>query len=328
MMIIKRSKNNRSPVRFEKPIVQMTTIIEEIIPPNMLVFTVPPGIGDIAWPYSKVIDIAQKRPVGFKIANNEPKRALLFVDLLPYIKNLGYAEHGWPSPYLTTLPINTDLESLPNGNYSLFMNEYLEQGNRIEAIFPKQKTHFHYDLNISTEDKAIAKLILDNMQGYPKIAFYASSYAHRTDVGFWDHLEWVRFIKEVNKLYPNACFVAIGANYDNKTTIIYNFLREDKINVVSAVGLCNIGATFEILKNVNYFFSFPSGLATVSDTFQTPTLMFYWKNVSCNAGGTTDAFLNSYADPENVASGKHLNVFYTSVENALEIFKDKGMKFI
>ena len=48
------------------------------------------GIGDIAWVYSKLIDVAKQRPVSIGIEDHELRRASDFVDMLPHVKNLGY----------------------------------------------------------------------------------------------------------------------------------------------------------------------------------------------------------------------------------------------
>ncbi len=293
---------------------------------NELVFTVPPGIGDISWVYSKIIDIAKERPVSLMIENSPPPRSKPFVDLLPYVKNLGYAPPGIGSPHHEQR--ETDLAALPNGHYKLFVNEWLEQGIRIENIFPRQKTHYHYDLKISDQDKNLGSRMLDVwMKGHPKIGLYASNY-HHGPMGFWDYPEWAELASGIRDIYPNVCFVCIGAEYDKKTKLLYNHMKITGFNVLSAVGTYNIGATLELIRRLDYFFAFPSGLGIMADVLNIPCTMWYWKGCTGNWGGCMDTFINSYADPENVASRKHINLFYNTVQESLDVFAEFGIRWI
>jgi hypothetical protein len=291
-----------------------------------MIVTVPPGIGDISWVYSKILDVAKKKKIAFIIESSPPPRSKPFVDLLPHIENLGYTPNGWSIP--KHLPYNTDLSTLEDGYYKLFVNEWLEQGIKLADIFPNQSTHYHYDLKTSAEDKNQASIMADTwMQGYPKIGFYASNY-HHGPMGFWDYPEWVDFLEQIRKIYPDVCFVAIGAEYDRKSILTYEQLKLKGFNVWSAIGTFNIGATIELIRKLNYFFAFPSGLGIMADVVDTPCTMWYWKGCTGAWGGCMDTFINSYADPKNVESKRHINLLYNTVSESIEYFKSHGMQWI
>ena len=81
---------------------------------------------------------------------------------------------------------------------------------------------------------------------------------------------------------------------------------------------CHIGTTIEVLRRLDYFLAYPSGLGILCDVVDTPCLMFYWPNFH-------DAFLNTYADPANVASGRHLNLLFDTPAKALATYARKGL---
>jgi hypothetical protein len=93
------------------------------------------------------------------------------------------------------------------------------------------------------------------------------------------------------------------------------------VQVINAIGL-NIGATFWLLAQLDYFFAFPSGLGILADVVNTPCMMWYWSNIQ------NPKFLDCYADPENVASWRHINLPYNTVEQSLLVFDTQGMRHI
>ena len=283
------------------------------IQPDDLIFEVPPGIGDISWVYSKLHLLPRK--IGFRILTIGTNRALPFVNLLPGIDNLGYGNkyrenENWLDP-------NVDLSQLPAGTYKLMLNPSLESGMKLADAFPKQETNYHYPINTTQRHKTQAKHILDSLHGWPKIGFYCSSHVNAV----WQINEWIQFLTYLNNMFPELGLVAIGASYDDLTEEVYEMALKMGFNIVSAVGDCEIGATIEILKKLDYFVAYPSGLAILADVVDTPCLMFYWKNYH-------DKFLDTYADPINISTGRHLNRLFCSVEEATQIFAEKSVPWI
>jgi ADP-heptose:LPS heptosyltransferase len=288
----------------------------------MLELSVPPGIGDISWVYSKVADLAKEREIGFRICSNPPKRSSDYVDLLPNIKNLGYTGGHFPDIKGRLLTKEENIADLPDGQYAVFLNNMLEQGAKLADIFPSMPTKYHYEMNVPDRCKIAAAEYLSSMDGTPKIGFYASSNAHRSEFQFWTPGEWAIFVGTVASMYPKASLIAIGASYDDRSYETYGVLKHNGANVTSVLGQTDIGTTLEIIRGLDFFFAFPSGLGILADVIDTPCQMWYWP------GKITERFINSYADPKNVESGRHANLFYCSMSDSLNFFMKNGMKWI
>ena len=291
-----------------------------------LVFCVPPGIGDISWIYSKVSHMARKgnRRVEFKPAPDLPSRADSYVKLLPGIEFTG---SGYPYGLMINklLPTDTDLESLPDGEYMIGLNLHLEQGKFLHDAFPKQPTDYHYSLNLPPFSKAVE--ILSRVPGdLARIGFYCSSHIHRPELGFWSAEEWVAFLKMVKAKIPNSVFVAVGAPYDDKTKIVAERVRKSVDRNILVFMNQGMGDTLNAVKSLHYFFAFPSGLGILADVVDVPCMMWFWGNV--RGMEHMKDFFGKYADPKNVESGRHLNVPYVGVGPSFDVFLDKGIKWL
>lgn len=290
-----------------------------------LTFEVPPGLGDITWCYQKIFDLlGPERNVSFKICGDKPHRGSDFVDTLPGITNLGYGRS-----YVLTkreiVPYKSDLSKLDSGTYAISLNPWLEAGRQIDKAYPFQKAKYHFQTRITPEqfDRAECFLNLASGEGF-KIGFYCSSYAHRKDLGFWSVDEWVHFLKMIQDLYPTAKFVALGAKYDDRTFDVYTRAVLAGLNVTSTLGIANVAVTKQIIAGLDYFFAFPSGLGIIADVVDTPCTMWYWSNLIPE----NEKFPNSYADPINVESGRHINLPYLKVLPSIDYFVKHGAQHV
>lgn len=284
----------------------------------MLEFFVPPGIGDISWLYSKLTQLARERRIGFRIGASSVNRSGPFVDLLPDIVNLGYGDHLYPYPHLSP---DEDLSRLDDGVYGICANPYLEAGRKLQAIYSWQPTDYHYPLRISDAERQQAASFIDERHGRPRIGLYASSSMHRGEWSFWEVHDWLVFVQMLSSRYPEAAFYVIGAEYDDRTMLIAGEMARLKWNVANGVGRFGIGATIEVIRRLDYFFSFPSGLGILADVVNTPCLMWYprWNK---------DLFIDTYADPVNVDLGRHLNQLYVEPNEAFCYFLARGEKWL
>lgn len=292
-------------------------------PLNLVVF---PGIGDISWVYSKLGDLLEERDIRISIYNCGPQRGEQFLRLLPGITPQGYIQ----APFTNYLPMDADLRTLNEGPHNIIVNPFIEQGHRIETVWPKQTIDYHYPLQISDSNKEEAKDILLDAEDKKVFAFYATSYNHRSENGFWSVDNWTKFLLGAEQIYGNkVAFLALGAGYDKKTFDVAENLRGKGAKILNLVGQTDMGVTLELIRLSAYMFSFPSGLGVLSDVLDTPGMMWYWKDTVAGIwGGTCNGFLNQYADPKNVESGRHLNMFFNEPEEALKIFEERGLKWI
>jgi hypothetical protein len=268
--------------------------------------------------------ITPDRDIKFKICGDLPHRGSDFVDLLPGITNLGYGR-SYMVTKNTLLPPDFDLESLESGTHQICLNPYLESGRKLGDTF--QQTDYHFKLNITNAQIAKAnkfiQLARSGEDTHPVIGFYCSSYAHRGDLGFWSVSEWMLFLKMIQDILPTATFVALGAKYDDRTFEVYTKAIQSGMNVTSALGTADVGTTIHLIKRLDYFFAFPSGLGILADVVDTPCMMWYWSNlIPANQG-----FLDSYADPVNVLSKRHINLPYIKVLPSVDVFVEHGLKY-
>lgn len=283
-----------------------------------LVFYVPPGIGDFSAMYAKLCNI--DRPIAIRASMDQPMRISPFLDLLPKIQNAGYASHGALASVQNTLPPGTDLRSLPDGDYFLSINHWLEEGNRLEKWVPGPTT-FHYNFAIPSEDGIHAKLRLEPTKDAPLIGVYTSAYGNSRHWGFWDWQLWRDFLAEISECVPKeTCFVFIGAEYDLAISeVIHKWMQEYKFNSLYLVGETEIGATIEIIRRLDYLFSFPSGIGFLADVVNTPNTMWFPKLLN--------PMRYTFIDPVNIDNGKTVHNLFTNPEDAVFEFKEgSGLK--
>lgn len=280
---------------------------------------VPSGIGDISWVYSKVLDVAKVRDVSFSIAASHLYRAEGFVKMLPHVEYVGPGGHVWP---YQILDMDTDLSKLDDGVYGICANPFLESGIKLSDIHPHQPTHYHYPLNIPAWCSLEASKFVTSDQ--PRIGIYTSSYqqhAIESHKSLWCVDEWLIFLTKLESLYPDATFYFLGAEYDDKCVELAKEAACLKFKTASGVGRFKIGTTIEIIKRLDYFFAFPSGLGILADVVDTPCMMWYYR-------WDKDGFLDSYADPVTIAAGKHLNLLFASPDESFKLFCEKGRKWL
>lgn len=286
-------------------------------------FIVPPGIGDSGWIYSKLEKLATQRKITFLPNNDPPHRGLPFVRLMPNILAPHYADEPYHESMQHALdPLTTDLASLPDGTYRLTLNPHLEAGHRLEQAFPKQPTNFHYELKLPAPGPLESQL--DNPSRL-LIGFYCSSYAHRSDILFWEPAAWVRFLGLVRAALGPCIFVAIGAKYDDRTAEVVPALREKGHDVLAFLDQ-DIGITFNLMKKLHYFFAFPSGLGIMADVLRVPAMMWFWGNLP--GWEPVRGIFTSYADQARLDSGAHIVAPYDGPEASIKLFLERGLAHV
>jgi len=108
----------------------------------MKTFKVCTGIGDNIWLFQKLLNTEEKYK--FLIPKTEPQRGKQVFDLLPQIGTAEYANVSNKDAIEKTVSVNnTNFAAIPSGrDYFLSFNRQLEQGTRIENIFPDLETSY------------------------------------------------------------------------------------------------------------------------------------------------------------------------------------------
>lgn len=256
-----------------------------------------PGLGDTVWLMMKLINQPEK--FHWKIGDGPPQRGHQLFELLPqltesfeYVPKMGYNKVRRNS-------YNGSWATAPQKMY-LEANSHLEAGKRIEGFLPDLATSYILPYVTSDDSKLLAQAILpEDHPAFPitqTIGIYTSAYSNARQWGGWGAKEWVeliRLIKSHNKAYK---FVIIGAEYDvGIPEAIRGELPQDWY--IDTVGQ-PLPVVVEILKRLDCFIGFPSGLSIINETLGArQTVMFYPKHLQ--------DLINAWPDPERIESGRY-----------------------
>ena len=274
-------------------------------------FGVPSGIGDISWLYSKLVNL--KSSFALEICGNLPRRSKEFAEILPKVENSFYEDFSYRETFVVSdkgISPSTDLEILPPGKYYLSANRFLESGNKLERFLPFLPINYRYEINTQG-----AKDFLEGLNP-PFVGVYCSKYEnYKNEWKFLSADEWGVLLKIIYSLFP-CTFVFIGASFDvGLGDEVFNKLNLPAINLI---GKTHIKDIVFMMKKFSYLFAYPSGIGVLGDVVDIPTMHFL-------PTPRLDNLKDTYADPKNIESGKHLNVMFTSVKNVIDIFTLKGL---
>lgn len=285
-----------------------------------LTFYVPPGIGDFSAMYAKLCNIDRK--IIIRASNDSPNRLSPFLDILPKIANGGYAAHGANTAVDQTLLPGTDLKSLEDGDYFLGINSWLERGGKVDEWLPGEIS-YHYPMrNVLGEIEAKAFLTANIPEGCPVIGVYCSAYGNARHWGFWTYEQWREFLTKIVALAPpDTHYVLIGAEYDVQIAeLVHGWMESVGIKSHLTLGRFEIGTTIEIIRQLDYFFVFPSGLGFLADVVDTPHTMWFPEHLS--------PMMGTFVDPVNYKSGQSKHALFASPEVAFGSFAVSSAEFL
>lgn len=167
------------------------------------------------------------------------------------------------------------------------VNTYLENGKRLETVFPNLKCNYNLDWEITEEDKKIVEKIIDNKK---IILIYSSSYKNngpsaqtRKHLGFsnWSPDSWVELVEKLlSNIDNNTKIIWVGAKYDFDLSkyVMSKLVSERKSEIMHLQDLPS-GIFIPLLKKSKCFISFQSGLSCISLVEQIPTAMFWFDHL-------------------------------------------------
>lgn len=232
---------------------------------------VPSGIGDVSWLYSK---LKFAEPLQWEIADGWPYRTKPFLDLLPGIAGVEYGnfvysdiilaesifENGngfWPHKWTDVGPGRTMIE----------VNRHLEAGRRLEDWLPDLPVDFHYPIRGSEAEALRAKNLLAGSEG-PIWGVSAASYRGSEAWNTWGYAQWREFLKWFRD-YAGGRIFLLGGFWDDLTSS----LAED--GYPDLVGKTSIGCTVEILRRLDGYIGFSSGLGVIMTVLGRKTFMMW-----------------------------------------------------
>ena len=230
----------------------------------MRLISMPPGIGDGLWVVQKIINTKEKFVI--RIPNGQPQRGKAVWDLLPQITESSYYDNlrFREVKYRNHAASYVFWKDIKEKEIFLEANTHVEAGKRIEGFLPDLPTSFQLDFKTTPEQEKGADKFVSRVKYVHcrNIGIYCASYAGSQNWGTWGLEEWLKLVELLNT--PLTTFVIIGASYDDLTQELFKKLEEKNIFAINTVGE-DLGTTIEILKRLDFFIGFPSGLSILNE---------------------------------------------------------------
>lgn len=251
------------------------------------------GIGDNVWLLQKLVNAGER--FDFELSSAGPQRGKQIFDLLPQVANSATYVPNLPYKKVQANNVQNRVsfwKDVHQTEFYLSCNEHLERGHRIEDFFPDLKTSFIMDWTT-------AGYVMHAIKNFPRhkkyIGLYGSSYSTSRAWGFWDEHKWMELVRLIHRRDPEYVFVIIGAEWDlDLGRNLVQLLAQEKVPFVNTIGE-PLGAVIEIMKQLTYFFSFPSGLGILAPTVRCKVTMFYPPHLL--------HMMNAWASPADIESG-------------------------
>lgn len=276
------------------------------------------GIGDNLWVLQKLVNAGQK--FHFKIAGDKPRRGHQIFDLLPQITaSYEYASfdsgqvikrdasgcHNPKGPQLKYSHFNKD-------DFYLCCNHHLERGQRLEEWLPDLETSYLMDYTTSDSDQNEAFRVLQGVtEDDLVIGLYGSCYSVLRHWNFWQPDTWALFADYLNlNAKRNVVFVVVGASFDlDLGQKMITELEGMTLTHRNCIGK-SLGCVVEVMKRMDAFFSFPSGLGVLSSSLNIPTMFFYPPHL--------DKMKNAWASPEAIETKRYVPMDFVPPQEALK----------
>lgn len=238
---------------------------------------VPSGIGDVSWIYSKLHNAPEEYSFEFHVVDGWPHRTVNFCQLLPRVTLAKYDGITYPEiVYFQQLhKLNTweQIAGCGFGRVMLSANLHLERGLRLEDWLPDLTTDFHYPIQTRQDHADVAERMIGEARkrGDILIGVSAASYRGSEAWDTWRSDRWNRFLDMIQELAQGeACFILMGGFWDDLTLTLSS--RKD---VYEVVGKTSVGEAVELLRRLNGYIGFSSGLGVIGTLLHKPVVMLW-----------------------------------------------------
>ncbi len=260
----------------------------------MVTFGVPSGIGDVSWAYSKLVHTGKQI---YEVADGWPHRTVPFLELLPGVARTSYG----PFNFHDIVAFEQTHGYHPNGEWSsigekgfgrtlIEPNRWLEMGHRLEEWLPDLPCDFHYPINVSANDATKAVDRLKHLKR-PITGISAASYRGSEAWKTWGYAEWSQFLKAWHA-EVGGTILLLGGFWDDLT----DTLADDGYD--SLVGKTSVGTIVEVLRLLDYYIGFSSGLGVLRTVMHKNALML-WPDFQAELS-------TSWAPPEMLEQGTYM----------------------
>lgn len=296
-------------------------------------YIVPPGIGDIAWVYSKLV--ALDEPMVFAVPGKAKikehaalaLRSLPFIDLLPLVKYSTVANCEGGHVYIAGSISDYSNGTIPESPSMICFNYHLERGNKLESIMPGLGTQRHFAMKRPKWAMREAKMFLK--PGEKAFAVYTSSsgYFSGQDLTI---SKWADTIMRVAHKKPSHKIVIVGASWDMGmlfplySTLCSMGLRSRVVMVHDR----EIATVLEILRACEFMIGAVSGLTIIAEYQGIPTVHIYPMalhrgDMKANRDASFDSsrlnLLGTWESPTMVRDRNSLSIPYTDYRDLYSI---------
>lgn len=284
---------------------------------------VPSGIGEFQWLMAKVNNCGEKLAV-FGL-DGAPQRLHQFVELHPNVEAFGYVGYDYSQirEYQKHFELYTWAkvrEQFGMGQkVMLACNPHLEAGKLLKDWMHDLDTTYTYPIVTTTEHVLEATNALAGMHTtfehgdqVKLIGISCASYRGANAWRTWHSKEWIAFLQKVQLLDSRIRFVLLGGSWDDLTASIFD--REDtgiswetNSRGLPPVGRTSFGGAVEILKRLDGYIGFSSGLGHVAAHLcGTPVFMLWPEH--------EQALSRTWCNPEILETGTYVPSRWLSVD--------------
>lgn len=270
--------------------------------------TVPSGIGDVSWIYSKLCHA--NKPIWFEVADGWPYRTVPFLKLLPNVAGAKYSDFTYSQVCVMQNQLHgsyfkwQDVTSAGYGMNYLEANQHLERGKRLEEWLPDLPTDFHYPIaetSIIDHQRVNRLLDWDNV-ARPIIGISAASYRGSEAWQTWGYSEWSYFLKALTDK-TGGTILLMGGFWDDLTSSLTDDGYPD------IVGKTNPAQIVEVLRRIDHYVGFASGLGILRTVLNKPAFMLFPEHLV--------ALQTSWVDPQQLEDHSYMSSQWRSPREIL-----------
>lgn len=269
--------------------------------------SVPAGIGDISWMYSKLKHV---NPFRWLVADGWPARSVPYLKLLPRVADADYGRFDYSDIIrfeeavgVGMSPYWSDLKSYAGGNLFLEANRHLELGKPLAEWLPDLPTDYHYEIRIPEEEGQRASKLIEHMPR-PIWGISAASYRGAEAWKTWGVVPWREFLKRW-LAHAGGSVLLMGANWDDLTFALASEGYED------IVGKTSVPMALWLVREIDGYIGFSSGLGIIRTVFNKPTMMM-WPHHQMELS-------RSWADPEMMETGSYVATLWKEPEEVFAV---------
>lgn len=272
--------------------------------------SVPSGIGDLSWMYSKLKHV---EPLKWLVSEGWPARSVPFLKLLPNVKASDYGPFNYhdiisfeQSQMIPISPSWEMLKTYQGDNIFLEANRHLELGKPLADWLPDLPTDYHYRIEIPEEEVRRADRLLLDLER-PIWGVSAASYRGSEAWKTWGVQPWLQFLR-MWKEFAGGTILLLGGHWDDLT-----FALACDGGYADLVGKTSVPMALSIVRDIEGYIGFSSGLGIVRTVFNKPTLMM-WPEHQVELS-------RSWADPEMIESGSYVASQWLDPDDVLSVAK-------